>query len=86
MTESSIKGITTVLYPVEDLEKAKTVYAALLGTGPQTDESYYVGSKLAQVEAAGATITEAPHEVGGGRLVASFTDLDGNVLGLIEDH
>jgi hypothetical protein len=30
--------------------------------------------------------TDAPREVGGGRLVASFTDPDGNVLGLIQDN
>ena len=44
-----------------------------------------IEAKLAEVTAAGATVKEAPHEVGGGRLVASFTDPDGNVLGLIQD-
>ena len=38
---------------------------------------------LAEVTAAGATLKQAPNDVGGGRLVASFTDPDGNVLGLI---
>jgi len=33
------------------------------------------------VTAAGATVKDPPREVGGGRLVASVTDLDGNVLG-----
>ncbi len=42
-------------------------------------------AKLAEVTAAGATVKEAPHDVGGGRLVAAFTDTDGNVLGLIQD-
>ena len=118
MTENPIKGIMTVLYPVSDLEKAKTVFAALVGAPPQTDESYFVGfevagqqigllpdggpehvtsqvtywhvpdieAKLAEVTAAGATVTEPTHDVGGGRLVASFTDLDGNVLGLLQDR
>jgi predicted enzyme related to lactoylglutathione lyase len=45
-----------------------------------------IEAKLADVTAAGATVTEPPHEVGGGRVVASFTDLDGNVLGLIQDR
>ena len=117
MTDS-INGLKTVLYPVSDLERAKTVYAALLGAQPQTDESYYVGfdvagqhigllpgggpqratsavaywdvtdieSKLVEVTSAGATVAEPAHDVGGGRLVASFTDLDGNVLGLIQDR
>ena len=44
-----------------------------------------IEAKLAEVTAAGATVKEAPHEVGGGRLVAAFTDPDGNVLGLIQD-
>jgi predicted enzyme related to lactoylglutathione lyase len=44
-----------------------------------------IEAKLAEVTAAGATVQEAPHDVGGGRLVAAFTDPDGNVLGLIQD-
>ena len=30
--------------------------------------------------------SEAAHEVGGGRLVATFTDPDGNVIGLVQDR
>jgi len=44
-----------------------------------------IEAKLAEVTAAGATVKEAPHDVGGGRLVATFTDPDGNVLGLMQD-
>lgn len=44
-----------------------------------------IEAKLAEVTAAGATVTEAPHEVGGGRVVAQFSDLDGNILGLFQD-
>ncbi|WP_063022883.1 VOC family protein [Nocardia niwae] len=43
-------------------------------------------AKLAEVTAAGATLTEPAHDVGGGRLVATITDTDGNVLGLIQDR
>jgi predicted enzyme related to lactoylglutathione lyase len=118
MTGSSTEGIKTVLHPVSDLERAKPVYAALLGVAPQSDAPYYVGfeaegqqiglvpgggpdamtspvafwhvpdieAKLADVTAAGATVKEAAHGVGGGRLVATFTDPDGNVLGLIQDQ
>ena len=63
------------------------------GGGPQSYSSpvafWHVAdieAKLAQVTAAGATVTEPAHDVGGGRLVASFTDPDGNVLGLIQDQ
>jgi predicted enzyme related to lactoylglutathione lyase len=44
-----------------------------------------IEAKLAEVTAVGATLKEASHDVGGGRLVATFTDPDGNVLGLIQD-
>jgi predicted enzyme related to lactoylglutathione lyase len=112
------EGIKTVLHPVSDLEAAKPVYTALLGTPPQHDAEYYVGfdvagqhiglvpgggsqgmaspvaywhvsdieAKLAEAIAAGATVKEPAHDVGGGRLVASFTDPDGNVLGLVQDR
>jgi predicted enzyme related to lactoylglutathione lyase len=118
MTASSTQGIKTVLHPVSDVERAKPVYAALLGVSPQADSPYYVGfdaegqhiglvpgggpqgmtspvaywhvtdieAKLAEVTAAGATVKDPAHDVGGGRLVASFTDPDGNVLGLVQDR
>jgi predicted enzyme related to lactoylglutathione lyase len=43
-------------------------------------------AKLAEVTAAGATVKEPPHDVGGGRLVATVTDPDGNMLGLLQDR
>ncbi len=62
------------------------------GGGPQgltSPVAYWhvqdIEAKLAEVTAAGATVKEPAHEVGGGRLVATFTDLDDNVLGLIQD-
>ncbi|MGH7640931.1 MAG: VOC family protein [Candidatus Dormibacteria bacterium] len=45
-----------------------------------------IEAKLSEVAAAGATVREAAHDVGGGRLVATFADPDGNVLGLIQDR
>src|SRR6516165_985485 len=62
------------------------------GGGPQAITSpvnYWhvadIEAKLAEVTAAGATVKEPAHDVGGGRLVATVTDLDGNVLGLFQD-
>ena len=62
------------------------------GGGPQgmtSPVAYWhvsdIEAKLAEVTAAGATVNEPAHDVGGGRLVASFADPDGNVLGLIQD-
>jgi predicted enzyme related to lactoylglutathione lyase len=45
-----------------------------------------IEAKLAEVTAAGAAVKESPRDVGGGRLVATFTDPDGNVLGVIQDR
>jgi predicted enzyme related to lactoylglutathione lyase len=44
-----------------------------------------IEAKLAEVTAAGAKLKDSPRDVGNGRLVATFTDPDGNVLGLIQD-
>ena len=61
------------------------------GTGGMTSPVAYwhvpdIEAKLAEVTAAGATVAEAAHDVGGGRLVATVTDPDGNVLGLLQDR
>ncbi|MGO9820256.1 MAG: VOC family protein [Solirubrobacteraceae bacterium] len=45
-----------------------------------------IEAKLAEVTAAGASLNEPARDVGGGRLVATITDPDGNVLGLIQDR
>jgi len=45
-----------------------------------------IEAKLGEVTAAGATVKDAPRDVGGGRLVATVTDPDGNVLGILQDR
>jgi predicted enzyme related to lactoylglutathione lyase len=62
------------------------------GGGPQgmtTPVAYWhvadIEAKVAEVLAAGATLKDPPRNVGGSRLVATFADPDGNVLGLIQD-
>jgi predicted enzyme related to lactoylglutathione lyase len=45
-----------------------------------------IQAKLAEVTVAGATVKDPVRNVGGGRLVATFTDPDGNVLGLLQDR
>ena len=58
------------------------------GQGMSTPVAYWhvpdIEAKLAEVTAAGAAVKEPAH-VGGGRLVATVTDPDGNVLGLLQD-
>ncbi|MGH9056603.1 MAG: VOC family protein [Acidimicrobiales bacterium] len=63
------------------------------GGGPQhltSPVAYWhvpdIEAKLAEVTAAGATLRDPVQNVGGGRLVASVTDPDGNVLGLVQDR
>jgi predicted enzyme related to lactoylglutathione lyase len=63
------------------------------GGGPQgmtSPVAYWhvpdIEAKLAEVTAAGGTVKDKPRNVGNGRLVASFTDTDGNVLGLVQDQ
>jgi predicted enzyme related to lactoylglutathione lyase len=45
-----------------------------------------IEAKLAEVTAAGAKLKDPVRDVGGGRLVATVTDPDGNVLGLLQDQ
>jgi len=66
---------------VSDRATAKEVCAALLGAPSQADGSYHVG-----FETAGAIVKEPAHDVGRDRLVATVTDPDGNVLGLLRDR
>ena len=47
MSGSTNEGIRTVLHPVTDLDKAKTVYTALLGAAPTADAPYYEGFDVA---------------------------------------
>ena len=37
------EGVKTIMYPVTDLAKAKTLYGMLLGVEPYMQEPYYVG-------------------------------------------
>ena len=40
------QGVTTVVYPVKDIAKAKVVFRELLGVEPYADAPYYVGFKV----------------------------------------
>ena len=110
------QGIRTIIYPVKDIAKAKTLYSKLLGVEPYADEAYYVGFRVGDQEIgldphghsqgmtgpvgywhvddikktmklllnAGAQAQQEVKDVGGGRLIASVRDVDGNVIGLIQ--
>ena len=44
------EGITTLIYPVKDLAKARTLYSEFLGVEPYADEAYYVGFRVGDQE------------------------------------
>jgi hypothetical protein len=37
------QGIKTIIYPVQDIARAKTVFCKFLGVEPSADQPYYVG-------------------------------------------
>ena len=109
-------GIRTIVFPVKDLARAKTLFGTLVGAAPYADEVYYVGFRVGDQEIgldpnghsqgmtgpvgywhvediekslellldAGAETQQAVRDVGGGKLVATVTDPDGNVIGLVQ--
>ena len=108
------QGVTTVIYPVKDMARAKMRLHTLLGVEPYSDEPYYVGFKVegqdiglvpnspeAGITAfyhvddieqslqalldTGSQVLREINDVGGGRLVASVRDPDGNIIGLVQD-
>jgi predicted enzyme related to lactoylglutathione lyase len=63
--------IRSLVIPVSDLDSAKAVYTALLGT-PHTDQPYYVGYNVDGFE-----VALAPGDVAGGPVAfADVEDLD----------
>lgn len=110
------EGVKTVLYPVKDLARARTLYSTLLGVKPYGEEPWYVGFRVGDQEigldphghsqgmtgpvayfhvddikatlkalrSAGAAALQEVKDVGGGKLIASVKDADGNVIGLIQ--
>lgn len=65
-----IEGIRTIIYPVKDLAKARTLYSALLGVEPSMDETYYVGFT---VEGQDVGLDPHGHSQGWRALSAIFT-------------
>ncbi|MGH9894470.1 MAG: VOC family protein [bacterium] len=110
------RGFRTIIYPVKDIARARTLYSKLLGVEPYVDAAYYVGFRVGDQEIgldphghnqgmtgpvgychvddieknlhllldAGARAQQEVKDVGGGKLIASVRDADGNVTGLIQ--
>jgi len=108
------KGVKMIIYPVQDLQRAKTSLSKFFGFEPYTDSPYYVGFKVGDQDIgldpnghkagvtayyhvddivgskqslldSGAEIVQDIRDVGGGRLIASVRDPEGNIIGLLQD-
>ena len=108
------QGVKTIIYPVKDMARAKTLFRTLLGVEPYSDQPYYTGFKvgdqdvglvpnspeagmaafyhvddikqsLQSLHEAGSQTLREIKDVGGGRLVASVRDPEGNIIGLVQD-
>ncbi len=44
------QGIRTIIYPVKDIARAKTLFSKLLGVEPYADQPYYVGFRVGDQE------------------------------------
>lgn len=44
------QSMNQIVYPVKDLEQAKTLYSKLLGVEPYADSPYYVGFRVGEQE------------------------------------
>jgi predicted enzyme related to lactoylglutathione lyase len=42
------QGMKTIIYPITDINRAKQLYIALLGTEPYVDGAYYVGFRVGE--------------------------------------
>ena|SRR6266550_3272195 len=90
--------IRSLVIPVSDLDAAKVVYTALLGS-PHTDESYYVGYNINGFEVGlnpagegGGPVAfadvedlderDAPRQVAPEARICVLADVDGNPIGL----
>jgi predicted enzyme related to lactoylglutathione lyase len=59
--------IPLIVFPVTDVEKAKTFYNAFLGVEPYADSAYYVGYKVGDLE-----VGLDPH----GQAVVSYIEVE----------
>jgi len=105
------QGVKTIIYPVKDIARAKTVFSKFLSVEPYADQPYYVGFKIGDQDIglvpkdhnagitafyhvddiksslrllldSGAQMQQDIKDVGGGTLIASVVDAEGNVVGL----
>ena len=72
-------GIRTIVFPVEDMTTAKTLFGALVGAAPYADEAYYVGFRIGDQE-----IGLDPNASGGPIGYVDTTDIQSSLKALVE--
>jgi predicted enzyme related to lactoylglutathione lyase len=77
------KGVSTVLYPVSDLPKAKALFTRLLGVEPVADAPYYVGFQSGDVQI-GLDPSGDERGMTGATPFWDVEDIRGKVAGLVE--
>ena len=77
------EGIKTLVVPVKDIAKAKTLYTTLLGVEPYTEEAWYVGFRLGGIEVG---LDPNGHSQGmTGPIAYSYVDdIDGTLQSLLD--
>ncbi len=75
-------GLRSLIYTVNDIEKAKAWYTEVLGEGPYFDEPFYVGFNVGGFEL-GLSPTEAKTEAGSAHGYWGVEDVDAEYQRLI---
>lgn len=77
-------GLRTALYPVADINRARSWYASVLGFDPYFDEPFYVGFEVGGFEL-GLIPADAHHQPGAGGVTAYWgvDDADAAVARLL---
>lgn len=68
-----------IVYPVKDLQAAKAIFNALLGTEPYVDSPYYVGYRPGGVEVG---LAQAGQGMAGQALFFEVADIEQSLAGL----
>jgi predicted enzyme related to lactoylglutathione lyase len=108
------QDIKTLIYPIKDLTRTKTLLSKVWGVEPNVHPPYYVGFKVGDQDIgldpnghkdgmtayyhvddikkslqlladSDAQVLQEIKDVGGGRLIASVRDADGNIIGIVQD-
>lgn len=81
-TQSTPTAPSLVVFGVDDLDAAKTLYTSVLGTEPYVDSAYYVGYRVGDVEIG---LDPNAARQGGTTPITYWTtdDIDGRVAALV---